>query len=201
MATIGAWVIELPELDAISRAEFSRIKAFMSRAVDRFRPPYGRRLIESPRQCVFVGTVNHGEYLRDETGGRRFWPVTCGQINLEALRRDRDQLWAEAVVRYRKGEHWWLEEPDAVKAAMEEQEFRYSTDPWEEPVAAWLAKGHDAVTTDDVLSNALYKPAGQWTRGDEMRVGAILHRLGWRKGPRRGVGHRRRTYVLPEESI
>jgi predicted P-loop ATPase len=74
----GVWIIELAELDSMSRADVGRIKAFMSRSVDRFRPPYGKRLIESPRQCVFAGSVNHSDYLRDETGARRFWPVECG---------------------------------------------------------------------------------------------------------------------------
>jgi hypothetical protein len=75
MQTRGVWIIELSELDSLSHAEVARIKAFMSRTTDRFRPPYGMRLVESPRQCVFAGTVNHGTYLRDETGGRRFWPI------------------------------------------------------------------------------------------------------------------------------
>jgi predicted P-loop ATPase len=88
--------IELSELDNLSHAEVARIKAFMSRTTDRFRSPYGMRLVESPRQCVFAGTVNHGTYLRDETGRRRFWPVVCGQIDVDALARDRDQLWAES---------------------------------------------------------------------------------------------------------
>jgi predicted P-loop ATPase len=199
LATIGAWIIELPELDAMGRAELSRVKAFMSRATDRFRPPYGRRLIESPRQCVFVGTVNHSEYLRDETGGRRFWPVACGYINLQALRRDRDQLWAEAVARYRKGEHWWLETPAVVQAATEEQEVRYAVDPWEEPISKWLDKNPEPVTTGDLLVSAIQKPAGHWVRGDEMRVAAILRRLGWTKGPREGTGSRRRTYEPPPD--
>ena len=85
MQTRGVWIIELSELDNLSHAEVARIKAFMSRTTDRFRPPYGMRLVESPRQCVFAGTVNHGTYLRDETGGRRFWPVVCGRIDVEGL--------------------------------------------------------------------------------------------------------------------
>jgi predicted P-loop ATPase len=100
MQTRGVWIIELSELDNLSHAEVARIKAFMSRTTDRFRPPYGMRLVESPRQCVFAGTVNHGTYLRDETGGRRFWPVVCGCIDIDTLARDRDQLWAETKIRF-----------------------------------------------------------------------------------------------------
>jgi len=94
LQTRGVWIIELSELDTLSRSEVSRIKAFMSRTTDRFRPPYGKRLMESPRQCVFAGTVNHSSYLRDDTGGPRFWPVACGSINIDRLARDRDQFWA-----------------------------------------------------------------------------------------------------------
>ena len=89
----------------------------MSRTTDRFRPPYGMRLVESPRQCVFAGTVNHSSYLRDETGGRRFWPVVCGQIDVDALAGARDQLWAEAKVRFESGSVWWLETLDLVQLA------------------------------------------------------------------------------------
>ena len=92
MQTRGVWIFELSELDSLSHAEVARIKAFISRTTDRFRPPYGMRLVESPPQCVFAGTVNHSTYLRDETGGRRFWPVVCGRIDVDALARDRDQL-------------------------------------------------------------------------------------------------------------
>ena len=108
MQTRGVWIIELSELDSLSNSDVARIKAFMSRTTDRFRPPYGMRLVESSRQCVFAGTVNHSTYLRDETGGRRFWPVTCGRIATVELSRDRDQLWAEANVRFASGAPWWL---------------------------------------------------------------------------------------------
>ena len=132
MQTRGVWIIELSELDNLSHAEVARIKAFMSRATDRFRPPYGMRLVESARQCVFAGTVNHGTYLRDETGGRRFWPVVCGRIDVEGLGEVRDQLWAEAKARYQSGCPWWLDTPDLVQLASDQQEARYEGDPWEE---------------------------------------------------------------------
>jgi predicted P-loop ATPase len=85
----GVWVIEIAELDSMSRTDVSKVKGFISRTTDRFRPPYGKRLIESPRQCVFAGSVNHSTYLRDETGGRRFWPVACTRILIEELPRSR----------------------------------------------------------------------------------------------------------------
>src|SRR3954451_6978019 len=103
-----AWIVEIAELEPMTRAEVGRVKAFMSRSVDRFRPPYGRGVIDSPRHCVFAGSSNQDAYLRDETGARRFWPVKCTSINIGALERDRDQLWAEAVAKYRTGYHWWL---------------------------------------------------------------------------------------------
>ena len=168
-----------------------RIKAFISRNTDRFRLPYGRRMIESKRQCVFVGTVNHHVYFRDETGGRRFWPVMCGRIDLDLLRRDRDQLWAEAVERYHDGEHWWLEGGELNAAAAEEQDARYLSDAWEPKVAAFLDDDNnykEEVTTADVLERALLKPIGTWTHGDQIRVGAILRHLGWEPHRPRGGG-------------
>jgi predicted P-loop ATPase len=138
MQTRGVWIIELSELDNLGHAEVARIKAFISRTTDRFRPPYGMRLVESPGQCLFAGTVNHGAYLRDETGGRRFWPVVCGRIDVDALARDPDQLWAEAKVRFESGSVWWLETPDLVQLAADQQEARYEGDPWEEVIGPWL---------------------------------------------------------------
>ena len=201
LGTAGVWIVELPELDAMTRAEVSKIKSFVSRRTDRFRPPYGRRLVEAHRQCVFAGSVNHGEYLKDETGGRRFWPVTCGRVDLDALRRDKDQLWAEAVARYRQKEPWWLDTPKLIAAATVEQEARYQADPWESVISEWLDRRlkdmtrKAEVTTADALHEALSKEIGQWTRADETRVGGVLRRLRWEPVRRLSTGSRRRIYA------
>jgi predicted P-loop ATPase len=194
LSTAGVWIIELSELDAMTRAEVSKVKSFVSRRTDRFRPPFGRRVVEAPRQCVFAGSVNHQQYLKDESGGRRFWPVKCGRIDLDSLRRDRDQLWAEAVVRYRRKEPWWLDTKELIEAVSREQEDRYLADPWESVIAEWL-DGRDEVTTAKVLEQALNKKTDQWTRADETRVGVILRRLKWEPKTRPRGTSRRRVYA------
>ena len=180
LQTRAVWMIELSELDTLSRSEVSRIKAFMSRTTDRFRPPYGKRLIESPRQCVFAGTVNHSTYLRDDTGARRFWPVACGRIDIDALARDRDQLWAEAKVRFDAGSPWWLDSTELVAEAAEMQAARFEGDPWEEVVARWI-EGRSSTSVSEVLSNCLDKPKAQWTQGDKNRVARCFRTLGWER--------------------
>ena len=178
MQTRGVWIIELSELDNLSHAEVARIKAFMSRTTDRFRPPYGMRLVESPRQCVFAGTVNHGTYLRDETGGRRFWPVVCGRIDVEGLAGVRDQLWAEAKTRFESGSVWWLDTADLVQLASDQQEARYEGDPWEEVIGPWLVS-KETTAISEVLEKCINKPQAQWTQTDKIRAARCLRAQGW----------------------
>lgn len=180
LQTRGVWIIEIPELDAMSRSGVALIKAFMSRTIDRFRPPYSRHVIESPRQCVLAGSVNHSEYLRDETGGRRFWPVRCGQIDLRALERDRDQIWAETVALFRAGESWWFDTKELVDAAAGEQATRYKCDPWHEAIADWL-NGKTDVCIDEILTRCLRKDISACSQADKNRVSECLQSLKWER--------------------
>ena len=181
MEVAGVWFIEMSELDALTRATNSAIKSFITRRNDRFRPPYGKHVMEQPRQCVFVGSINPmGGYLRDPTGARRFWPVTCGVIDLEALVRDRDQLWAEAVVRFQAGACWWLETPELEAMATAEQEARLEVDAWEEKVSKWLA-GRSDVSVGEVLVGALGVPPESWSQPAQNRVAAILKSNGFKR--------------------
>jgi predicted P-loop ATPase len=198
LQTRGVWIIEIAELDSMTRGEVSKIKAFMSRATDRFRPPYGMRPVECPRQCVFAGSVNHATYLRDETGGRRFWPVVCTRFLIEDLARDRNQLWAEAVARYRGGAVWWLDSDELNRTAEGEQADRYEGDPWDEIIGAWIerpterydATGHPlapftsdggSTTVADVLTHCIGKRQDQWGQADKNRVARSLRALGWER--------------------
>jgi predicted P-loop ATPase len=206
MQVRGVWIIEISELDSMTRSDVSRVKAFMSRTTDRFRPAYGRQVIAAPRQCVFAGSTNSAMYFRDETGGRRFWPIACGNIKIADLRRDKDQLWAEAVVKHAAGTPWWLDTADLVRRAEEEQAQRYVGDPWQEIIEPWLARptqrrdntGYpvdeltsdaDSVTIRDIMIHALERKKDQWTQLDKNRVVTCLRAAGWeRYRERRGAG-------------
>lgn len=176
----GIWLLEMAELDALGRTEVARVKAFLTIREDRYRPSHGHRARGFPRELVFAGTCNRSDYLRDETGGRRFWPVTCGTIDLEALTRDRDQLWAEAAAQYAAGLPWWLTDPEAERQAREEQGARYQADAWEEPIGRYLV-GQSRVTVAEVLRSALALDASRWGRAEQTRAGTCLVRLGWTK--------------------
>ena len=178
-----AWGIEIAELASMTRGEIERVKAFITRKVDRFRPSYGRRVIEVPRQSVFIGSTNSDAYLKDETGGRRFWPIRCGgNIDLKAIERDRDQLWAEAVVQFNAGTPWWIADTDMIGLVRDEQAARYVDDPWQEPIAKFLRSQTD-VSIGEVLSNLLIE-RGRWTQADQNRVARCLKVLGWERYPR-----------------
>lgn len=198
----GKWIGELGELHSLGRSDLNRAKNFLSATSDTYRASFGRRTHDYPRQIVFVGTTNAVEYLRDETGNRRFWPVRCSRVDLEALRRDRAQLWAEARVRFERGEAWHVDTAELAALCAAEQEERFEADAWEGPIGDYVTHaGHPerrtaGVTLGDVLETAIGVKADRWDKPAQMRATAVLRRLGWeRSNPRRGGGKRERVWL------
>lgn len=184
LALMGVWCIELAELDQLVRSELETIKAFLSRQVDRYRPPYGRDVVDVPRQCVIIGTSNRTDYLRDETGNRRFWPIACSRADLEWLAEHRDQLWAEAAIYEAENQEHWM--PSEMRAIAElEASAHVLEDAWDEHVEAWLNRqrfeGRTEVTIAMVLTDALAIPRERQNRQAVLRAAACLRRAGWQQ--------------------
>jgi predicted P-loop ATPase len=193
----GKWLIEVAEMHTMTRAEVSELKAFVSRTTERYRPPYGRKEVVEPRQCIFFGTTNRSAYLRDETGGRRFWPVKVpdtGIVDLDALMRDRDQLFAEAVQRYHDGDPWWPDRDFERATIAPQQAERYEADAWEEEIAKYLenraAEGVVQATIGEIAKDGLKIETGRIGTADQRRIAACLEQLGWRRLKKDGHGKR-----------
>jgi putative DNA primase/helicase len=186
------WICEISELAGLKKADVDNVKSFLSRQSDRTRPAYGRFVVDRLRRCIFIGTVNGGKsagYLSDPTGARRFWPVEVGRIDLEALRRDRDQLWAEAAYWEARGEELTIP-ASLFKDAEAEQEKRRIHDPWMDILETVNGERVETsegpamrVGSSDLMTRDLGLQKAQLTARDAARVGAIMRQLGW-TGPK-----------------
>jgi Virulence-associated protein E/Bifunctional DNA primase/polymerase, N-terminal/Primase C terminal 2 (PriCT-2) len=190
----GVWLYEIADLAGLSKADVEKVKAFASRHSDRARPAYGHFLQIMARRCVFFATTNHTTFLKSQTGNRRFWPVEVGIVDLAALARDRDQLWAEAAMLEARGVPLFLPEKLWGEAAAA-QNARLDTDPWEDVLAGLENDKHVArkmspdgrgfefrVTTRDLLELVLRVPIEKQIEVTAKRVTFIMRRLGW-EGP------------------
>lgn len=201
----GKMLIEIGEMDAFRRSDDAEVKRAVTCPTDRYREPYATKAADHPRQCVFVGNSNRDDYLKDESGGRRWWPITVGgDVELGIITANRDQFFAEAVVllnpkggwneelwHFNGGQKWW----EMPKGQTEnEQEKRLQDDPWTEHIVRYLDYEHignewtprlvpmNQVTMNEILMNALFfKEVSRIQRSDEKRAGACLTALKFKK--------------------
>jgi len=202
----NAWLYEMAEMDSLNRSETTAVKAFVSSEIDRFREPYERRPIDRPRQVVFAGTTNSGEYFKDTTGNRRFWPVRVGRnLDLKRLAEWRPQLFAESLYRFRQGERWHPTREEDREFFQPVQEQREIVDPWLYPLEAWLddplQRAVNAFTSYELLVGALNVSTEKvdGNRSMATRVGNLMAKIGWRKA-RRSTGRRDWIYLRPAQA-
>lgn len=200
VAMRSVWVLEMGELSSMNRADVNQLKEFVSRATDRIRMPYGRLAENIHRQCIFIGTTNSDEYLKDTTGNRRFWPVKVGECDTDALARDRDQLMAEAVFAWELGEPLYLDTLEQRRGASEETEHRVAKDDWEAIIGEFLDKGDERFNGAGFLVSDLFTDWGALPRevchtSNQMRAAGILKRLGYEKSRKMEKGERKVLWV------
>jgi putative DNA primase/helicase len=186
----GKWIYELAECESLKKASDDARKAFITSRVDRYRKPFGRLAEDHPRQVVFVATTNNVETLTDPTGARRFWTVLVGDPDVDALARDRDQLFAEALARYRAGEPWHLDREHATLLVEAQRQFEVP-EAWESVIAPWVERQDSPFTVEDAMRDGLGLPLERWTPTNRQRVGKALARLSCTKTRPRSEGARR----------
>ena len=206
----GKWFVELAELSILSRkVEMSALKAFITRRVDKVRVAYGRLHQEYPRQSVFIGSINpeaDNGYLSDPTGNRRWWPVEVSdRIDFIGVRRDRDQLFAEAVEIFRKGENLYMDNKSLEVDAKAVVDARHPEHAWTDRISAWLndptpgngsGRGREFVTAREIFIDAMGGIDKQLTRKEILAIAAVMRSLGWESVTQRQGARVVRGYVL-----
>jgi hypothetical protein len=190
----GKWLIEFGEFARINRATLDVVKAFLSRRVDHYRPAYGRIAKDFPRQCVFVGSTNNDQPLQD-LENRRFMPVRCYN-QIADIAPQRDQLWAEAVYRYRAGESWWVTDKTLLSTVKEQQENARQHDEWEEILRESL-KPLTQITLSEA-ANRLHISMDHLDKSTQTRLGLVMKAIGFIR-KRETSGDRAWYYVREEK--
>lgn len=188
----GRWLIEVPDMSGFSRREHTQILATITTRVDVYRKSHGRVTEEHPRVTVFAATSETDDYLKDQRGIRRYWPVRCGHIDLDVLRQQREQIFAEAVSQYRAGATWY-EMPDQTE---QEQQMRGTDDPWTEHVLMYCSSRElsgQAVHPTKILTDCLDFKTSELADSKKARVINILKAHGWHRKKIDNI----RMYVKP----
>lgn len=185
----GRWILEASELEFMRRNEAQSIKRFLTLTHDVARLPYQRYDEEFPRQNIFIGTVNPGAdstYLSDTEGNRRYWPVATKKIDLNGLAQIRDQLFAEAYSRFKKGESWAIKDAHLIKIANEEAAMRVGRDSWQEIIAVWLTQDMLPELTGQNIANACMNLKGkEYDKLAANRIAKCMTKLGYERKKKR----------------
>lgn len=202
LALRSIWVLELGELSGMRKADVDHFKEFVTRTADRIRVPYGRRTESFPRQCIFIGSTNNTEFLKDDTGNRRFWPVRVGKCNFQKLKEDRDQLLAEAKFAWELKEPLYIEDPIAAAQAIEQQRSKMEHDMLEDEILEFIesqkvlpsVSGFDpnGFQMQPLFDSIKGVPSLKNVRADvwhQKRVGSCLRKLGYEKRDKRVHGN------------
>lgn len=193
----GKWIIELAEMDTLTRYESQTIKGFLSRTEDRCRMAYERTTQNFPRQNIFVGSLNPEltGWLKDRTGNRRYWPVNVSRVEIDELKRVRDALWAEALIEYNKGEALYVHEAGMRELMRQEVENRMQQDPWfsviEEHLHThaekdYLTERGIEISPSELYSRCIGGSAASFKHYEAGRIASILNQLGFEKSRRMG---------------
>ena len=196
----GKWLFEFSEFARVNRATLDTVKSFVSRRVDHYRPPYGRIARDFPRSCVFIGTTNDPQPLRD-VENRRFMPIVCTQGNIAWITANRDQIWAEAVHRFKQGEKWWVDDPEVSHHCLEAQEGARMDDAWEAILSDRL-EGREQTTMEEA-GDKLGIKSDRLDKSIQTRIGMVLATIGFRRkkiqeNGKRGYRYERR--IVPPDS-
>lgn len=189
----GVWIAECAELDFMSKVEITAQKSFASRRIDTFRAPYDRFVKDYPRQFVMVGTTNQFQYLRDETGNRRYLPIRTHEIDLPAMRQDVEQIWAETYALYKEKSYTiFMDTKELQTLAQSQQDDRLQVDSWESTIENWLENEPDegnekaiaiwkkkVYQFDDLWQWALQRNPGHFPKQEQNRISAIMRKLNY----------------------
>jgi len=199
--TQGRWLVEAAELSGMKKAEVEKLKAHLSRRIDRARMAFGRLGTEAPRQHVIIGTTNSNKYLLDTTGNRRYWPVRTGKVEFEKLIKDRDQLWAEAAAREKSGASIRLD-PKLYGAAADQQAERSVDHPYYDLLSFWLGDREGKIAAKTIWE-ILDAKGGNLGQHHNINMGDAMRKLGWVRPNKASTikiaGHNVSGYVKGEQ--
>lgn len=186
----GKILVEIAELHSFSKADQTRVKQIITKRIDRYREKYGKFAEDHPRQGILVGTTNETEWIKDQTGGRRFWPVRCGIIDIDAIQRDREQLFAEAIQCLKEGDEGYLVPKEET---LQVQEVRREQDEWESILARELAVTHRVTLTD--AAAYLKVTIDKLGIREQKRIGSVLRQIGFKRTTLRNEGVLQKIWV------